>query len=247
MIDSHRGALDRTVVAVDARVPVGHSSPQPVPALRRAARVARGPGRRLRRGSAELLDEAERARAASILDGTPATALEPRPRDPQEPAGRLPGGGARGRIPRPCTPTGKPGLKRDDPGSGLFFNISHSGPLALFAFTRAGEVGIDVELPRARTTDLAGARPACLRGRRGASPAGAPRGTSVNASSCAAGSDHEALLKLSGRRDDRPAPSSWLVELEPGGDAAAAVALGRAPSELCCWEWVPGGARPHDC
>lgn len=28
----------------------------------------------------------------------------------------------------------------------LWFNVSHSGPLAMFAFTTAGEVGIDVEL-----------------------------------------------------------------------------------------------------
>lgn len=39
------------------------------------------------------------------------------------------------------SPSGKPSLA----GEGLFFNLSHSGGLALYAITRAGEVGVDVE------------------------------------------------------------------------------------------------------
>jgi 4'-phosphopantetheinyl transferase len=41
---------------------------------------------------------------------------------------------------------GKPLL--DDPGTGLYFNVSHSHELALFAITRRGEVGVDVERVR---------------------------------------------------------------------------------------------------
>jgi 4'-phosphopantetheinyl transferase len=43
---------------------------------------------------------------------------------------------------------GKPQLR----GAGLSFNLSHSGPVALYAISGAGEVGIDVEL---EGTDLA--------------------------------------------------------------------------------------------
>ena len=192
-----------------------------------------------------LLDGAERARAATILDARRrhrwsharatlrsllAGYLGMEPRD----------------VGVECTPGGKPGVSTGDPGSRLFFNVSHSGPLALYAFTRAGEVGIDVELPRARTADLA-----ALAGR----VFGEAEGRRLRAlheqlreSEFLRGwVRHEALLKLSGGRADGPAPSAWLVELEPGGDAAAAVALGRAPAEVCCWEWLPGGALPHDC
>lgn len=45
---------------------------------------------------------------------------------------------------------GKPTLANDP---SLRFNLSHSGGLALLALSRSGEVGVDVELPRARRTD----------------------------------------------------------------------------------------------
>jgi 4'-phosphopantetheinyl transferase len=40
---------------------------------------------------------------------------------------------------------GKPALSEGDGDGQLFFNLAHSDDLALFAFTRAGEIGIDVE------------------------------------------------------------------------------------------------------
>ncbi|HEX7239289.1 MAG TPA: 4'-phosphopantetheinyl transferase superfamily protein [Longimicrobiaceae bacterium] len=43
---------------------------------------------------------------------------------------------------------GKPALA-DDVGSGLRFNVSHSGELALHSFTRGRELGVDVELVHA--------------------------------------------------------------------------------------------------
>jgi 4'-phosphopantetheinyl transferase len=47
-------------------------------------------------------------------------------------------------------PQGKPRL----PGSDLHFNVSHTHGLALYAFTRRGEVGIDVERVRPCPTHL---------------------------------------------------------------------------------------------
>jgi 4'-phosphopantetheinyl transferase len=43
---------------------------------------------------------------------------------------------------------GKPSLGQAYAGSGLQFNISHSGGIALFAFTRQREIGVDVEQVR---------------------------------------------------------------------------------------------------
>lgn len=43
---------------------------------------------------------------------------------------------------------GKPAVAAPPPGAGLHFNLSHAGELALFAFTRDREVGIDVERVR---------------------------------------------------------------------------------------------------
>ncbi|HTD66080.1 MAG TPA: 4'-phosphopantetheinyl transferase superfamily protein [Candidatus Limnocylindria bacterium] len=42
---------------------------------------------------------------------------------------------------------GKPGIERP-PGTGLFFNMSHSGEHAAWAITRLGEVGVDIEQAR---------------------------------------------------------------------------------------------------
>jgi 4'-phosphopantetheinyl transferase len=40
---------------------------------------------------------------------------------------------------------GKPSLASKGPGTEIQFNLAHSSELALFAFTRAGEIGVDVE------------------------------------------------------------------------------------------------------
>ncbi len=54
-----------------------------------------------------------------------------------------------------CGPHGKPELAALPAGGPLHFNLSHSGDLAVFAFTRAGRVGVDIEriredMPRKR-------------------------------------------------------------------------------------------------
>jgi 4'-phosphopantetheinyl transferase len=48
----------------------------------------------------------------------------------------------------------KPSLGPEHAGSGVTFNISHSGGIALLAFTRRREIGVDVELVR-RDFDIA--------------------------------------------------------------------------------------------
>lgn len=46
-------------------------------------------------------------------------------------------------------PNGKPALATQGEPPPIFFNVAHSDALALYAFTRAGEVGVDVERVRA--------------------------------------------------------------------------------------------------
>jgi 4'-phosphopantetheinyl transferase len=45
-------------------------------------------------------------------------------------------------------PAGKPKLAQNWAGSGIEFNLSHSGEVALIAVTRGGEIGVDVERVR---------------------------------------------------------------------------------------------------
>lgn len=139
-------------------------------------------------------------------------------------------------------PHGKPRLA----GEQLCFNLSHSGELALYAITRAGPVGVDVEL---------------------AQPRGSARERDVDAIARRAFGDdvarslaslapplrerellrlwtrHEAELKRRGtgiggrspRRDTAP----WLAELDVGPRGAAALACSSPPHELRCWDWPP--------
>src|ERR1700730_6968707 len=48
-------------------------------------------------------------------------------------------------VPLTCRPNGKPCLDRHSSTHGLYFNISHSNGLAMFAITRLGEIGVDRE------------------------------------------------------------------------------------------------------
>lgn len=55
------------------------------------------------------------------------------------------------------SPEEKPGLAEDQAKSGVSFNISHSGKIALLAFARSRDVGVDVEQhrPEIETTAIA--------------------------------------------------------------------------------------------
>jgi 4'-phosphopantetheinyl transferase len=131
----------------------------------------------------------------------------------------------------------------------LSFNLSHSGGIALFAFTTAGPVGVDVELARRPIDTLALAARAF-----GAGAAG--RLARLDASRrerefLRLWVRHEAALKCLGtglRGADAAGESrdaQWIAELEIGPRAAGAVALVDPPSELRCWEWraEPGSDR----
>jgi 4'-phosphopantetheinyl transferase len=134
---------------------------------------------------------------------------------------------------------GKPGLLEDP--ARMSFNLSHSAATALYAFSAAGPVGIDIELARHSVDALALAA-------RAFGPAEAERLERLDPDSREqefrrAWVRHEAALKCLGTgigaapAAEAGGRSPWIVELEMGTQAAAAVALTVAPSELRCWEW----------
>jgi 4'-phosphopantetheinyl transferase len=102
------------------------------------------------------------------------------------------------------------------PATSLRFNLSHSGPLALYAVTAGREIGIDIEHTRARYTA------AFLR----------------------AWVAREAAVKCRGAglatpSQDSPAAGLWTAALDLGPRAAAAVAVaGGERCELAFREWV---------
>jgi 4'-phosphopantetheinyl transferase len=121
----------------------------------------------------------------------------------------------------------------------LSFSLSHSGPLALYAVTDTGAVGIDVEIARRSLDVLALAKRAF-----GASQA--ERLAEVEPSLrerefLRLWTRHEAALKCrgtgigAGRAVDPPEP--WTAELEISPYVAAAVARQAPPRTLRCWEW----------
>jgi 4'-phosphopantetheinyl transferase len=122
----------------------------------------------------------------------------------------------------------------------LHFNMSHSQRLALYAFTEAGPVGVDVQVARRAIDEVALAARAfgLAESRRleGLDPA--RRGQEF----LRAWVRHEARLKCRGSGiGGTPAGASgtelWSAQLEVGSGAAAAVAADQPPSELRCWDW----------
>jgi 4'-phosphopantetheinyl transferase len=149
-------------------------------------------------------------------------------------------------------PHGKPALLNGDarstsaPASGSAdparpaFNLSHSGAIALYAFTATGSVGVDVELTRGPIEEvaLAGRALGHAEARRleGVDPATRRR------EFLRAWVRHEAVLKCRGTgiggTDGAPSGDApWVVELDMGARATAAVALERPPHDLRCWDW----------
>jgi 4'-phosphopantetheinyl transferase len=160
-------------------------------------------------------------------------------------------------------PHGKPALRDDPPGSSaaeaaertpagprrLHFNMSHSGELALYALSTAGEVGVDVEVAGRPLDVLAVAA-------RAFGPAEARRLQQLNPVTreqelLLAWVRHEAELKCRGtgiggagaegaeETEEEMGEKVWIAELDMGSHGAAAVAVARPPRELCCWEWPP--------
>lgn len=123
----------------------------------------------------------------------------------------------------------------------LAFNLSHSGPLALYAFSTAGEVGIDVESDRRQIDEvaLAGrmlAEHEATRLRALTDPAVRRR------EFLQAWTRYEAELKCAGTGIGAGSPGAsgqapWVRNLELPDGAAGAVACATEPRELCCWAW----------
>jgi 4'-phosphopantetheinyl transferase len=124
----------------------------------------------------------------------------------------------------------------------LSFNVSHSGVLALYAFSGAGAVGVDVEVGRHTVDEVAIAARAI----------GAAEAERLRALDPAvrrreflrAWARHEAELKCLGvgigaARSASASASArpWIAQLEVGPDAGAAVATECPPRELRCLEW----------
>jgi hypothetical protein len=142
-------------------------------------------------------------------------------------------------------PHGKPALA----GAGatdLRFNMSHTRGLAVYAFARGTEVGIDVERARDRLDTVRMARRfigADAADRLQAlEPGERPQGFVT------AWVRYEATVKclgtgIAGRDLPKPAGDAppWVAELDPGlGAAAAAVAVSAGPRRLRLWQWAGG-------
>jgi 4'-phosphopantetheinyl transferase len=127
------------------------------------------------------------------------------------------------------------------------FNVSHSGRLAVYAFTETGDVGVDVEVEVARRPidEVAIAArafgPAAALRLEGLDPAIRER------EFLRGWVRYEAALKcrgtgIGGGATRGSGGEPWIAELDVGLcdvdlRAAAAVALERPPRELCCWEY----------
>jgi 4'-phosphopantetheinyl transferase len=150
-------------------------------------------------------------------------------------------------------PHGKPALVEDarqaptaaEPSSARSsppcFNMSHSGQLALYAFGEAGAVGVDVEIARQPSDEVAIAArifgAAVARRLERLDPATRRR------EFLRAWVRHEAELKCLGvgigsaRASAAEPVRPWIGELDVGPRAAAAVAVHAPPRELRRWDW----------
>jgi 4'-phosphopantetheinyl transferase len=186
---------------------------------------------------AELLCEQERARAERILS-EPRAELWARSRGllrallgrylQREPASLRFAAGAHG----------KPALSNRD-ANGLAFNLSHSGQLALYAFSAGAAVGVDIEVGRRSVQELAVAR----------SWLGAAQARRLEALEPAARrreflrawTRHEAQLKCLGvgfGAAPAGAEEPWVLDLEPFADVAGAIAAAERPAlAVDCWSW----------
>jgi 4'-phosphopantetheinyl transferase len=160
-------------------------------------------------------------------------------------------------VPLAVDANGKPclGRPRDDrraggPAESLHFNLSHSGELALYAFSSSWQVGVDVELAHVegRRHDLL----ALTRRVFGEGEAGRLRAFAPDARErefLRLWTHYEAALKRVGQGIGAGADTSgvdasgvqgsaWIVELDLGSEGAAALAGERAASALRLWEFT---------
>jgi 4'-phosphopantetheinyl transferase len=141
-------------------------------------------------------------------------------------------------------PGGDPAMSAQESTSAkhsrLSFNLAHSGDLALYAFTETGAVGVDVQVARRLTKEVALAA-------RTFGPAEARRLERLGRATrerefLQAWTRHEARMKCLGtgighELTDDDGRQPWIAALDVGERAAAALALERPPRELRSWEW----------
>jgi 4'-phosphopantetheinyl transferase len=137
---------------------------------------------------------------------------------------------------------GKPALD-DDSSSTVDFNMSHSGQLALYAFSAAGAVGVDVEIARRPTDEVAIV--ARVLGASEAARLQALDPAARRREFLRAWTRYEAELKclgvgIGGTDGVIEVTRPWVVDLELGQGAAGAVAAACPAGELRCWGWQPG-------
>ena len=130
---------------------------------------------------------------------------------------------------------GKPAVAAD-----VSFNMSHSGELALYGFTSAGPIGVDVEVGRRPIDEVAVAG-------RILGPAEAARLHELEPKRrreefLRVWTRHEASVKCQGGGIGvRPAGEEelWVAELDLGEGVAGAVATARPAGDLRCWQYLP--------
>ncbi len=151
---------------------------------------------------------------------------------------------------------GKPRL-HPRAGTRLSFSLSHSGSIALYAFSCSAPLGVDVECARRPRDYVAIARR--VLGNTLAAHLEELDPPEREHEFLRAWTRHEAALKLHGTgfaRSGRAAnggrtgpcdgtdPAAvgadntpWIADLIPGPRTAGALATALAPAELCCWSW----------
>lgn len=142
---------------------------------------------------------------------------------------------------------GKPQLLSDlDDGqhsapSSLQFSLSHSEDVVLLALSRPQAVGVDVEIERRELDYLALARRAF--GEIETARLNDMEMRERRLEFLRMWSRREAKLKLQGPAGTSARPP-WIINLNVGTSAGAALALSQAPLRLSCWECSPVASAP---
>jgi len=204
-------------------------------------------------GGADTLSEEERARAARFLSERDRVLWMRSRQVLRALLGRY-----LGREPHTVRMTsdcyGKPALVEQGAGlsdagpagvagaSALAFNLSHSDSLALYAFSRMGPVGVDVEVARRPIDAVAIAtRTLGVQEARRLSAIADP--ASRQREFLRVWTRHEAGLKclgtgIGGSATVADIKSLWAIELCIGPGAAAALAAIEAPTDISRWSWT---------
>ncbi len=155
---------------------------------------------------------------------------------------------------------GKPSLSGEFATSSLFFNVSHSHELALMAFTRVGEIGVDVEYMRPAVEYMQLAQHFfseyernqlvllpqfmlqraffCCWTRKEAYIKARGLGLQLPLEQFDVSVHPEKPAVFLGSREEGQHIADWsLYNLLPGPDYAAACVVKGAPSRIRCWQW----------